>query len=63
MKIKFHKNPTSGSRAIPCRRTNGQADRHDDAESRVSQFCERAKKYKTNWKVFVIVPQIPVKAA
>jgi hypothetical protein len=36
--IKFHKNPSSGKRAIP----RGVMDGHDKADSRVSQFCERA---------------------
>jgi len=34
--IKFHKNPTSGSRVVPC----GWTDRHDEANSLFSQFCE-----------------------
>jgi hypothetical protein len=37
--IKFHENSSSGSLAVPCRRT----DRRDEANSRFSQFCERAK--------------------
>ena len=36
--IKLHENPFSGSRLGPCRRT----DRRDVANSRFSQFCERA---------------------
>ena len=36
--LKFHENPSSGSRVVPC----GQTDRHDEANSRFSQFCERA---------------------
>jgi len=35
--VKFHENPSSGSRAVPC----GQRDRHDEANSRFSQVCER----------------------
>jgi len=35
--IKFHENPSSGSRVVPC----GQTD-YDEANSRYSQFCERA---------------------
>jgi hypothetical protein len=38
--IKFHENPSSGSRVVPC----GQTDRHDEANSRFSQFCESVKK-------------------
>jgi hypothetical protein len=36
--IKLHENPSSGSGIVPC----GQTDRHDEANSRFSQFCERA---------------------
>ena len=36
--IEFHENPSSGGRVVPYRRT----DRHDDADSRFSKFCERA---------------------
>ena len=32
--IKFHVNPSSGSRVVPC----GLTDRHDEANSRFSQF-------------------------
>jgi hypothetical protein len=32
--IKFHENPSSGSRIVPC----GQMDRHDEANSRFSQL-------------------------
>jgi len=35
--VKFRKNPSSGSRVVPC----GQTERHDEANSRFSQFCER----------------------
>ena len=36
--IKFHENPSSGSLVFP----REQTDRHDEANSRFSQFCERA---------------------
>jgi hypothetical protein len=36
--MKFHEIPSSGSRAVP----DGKTDRHDEANSLVSQFCERA---------------------
>jgi hypothetical protein len=36
--IKFHDNPSSGSRVV----AYGQ-DGHDEANSHVSQFCERAQ--------------------
>jgi hypothetical protein len=37
--IKFNENPYSVSRVVPC----GQTDRHDEANSRFSQFFRRAK--------------------
>jgi len=44
--IKFYKNPFCGSRIVSCRqtdeRTDGRTDRHDEANSRYSQFCELA---------------------
>ena len=39
--IKFHENPLSVRRVFPCGRTDGQVERHDEAESRFSQFFER----------------------
>jgi hypothetical protein len=42
--IKFHKNPSSGSRVVPCGWTvcpsvwNDSTDRHDEANSRFSQL-------------------------
>jgi len=39
--IKFHVNPSSGSRVVPCGQTDGRTDRHDKANSRFSQFCKR----------------------
>jgi len=36
--IIFHENTSSGSRILPCGRTDG----HDVANSRFSEFCERA---------------------
>jgi len=36
--IKFHENPPSGSRVVP----RGLKDRHDEAKSRFSPFCEHA---------------------
>jgi hypothetical protein len=44
--ITFHENPPSGSRVVPCgetdRRTDGQMERHDEANTRFSQFSKRA---------------------
>ena len=31
--IKFHKNPSSGNLVVPCRQTEGQTDRRDEAIS------------------------------
>jgi hypothetical protein len=43
--IKFHENPSNGSRVVSYRRTDGQADRqadrHEEASGRFKQFCER----------------------
>jgi hypothetical protein len=38
--IKFNDNPSSWSRVVPC----GQTDRHEEANSHLSQFSESAKK-------------------
>jgi len=38
LNMKFQENPSSETRVVPC----GQTDRHDEANSRFSQFCERA---------------------
>jgi len=40
---KFHENPPSGSRAVPCGRIDGRTDGYDEASSCPSQFCESAK--------------------
>jgi hypothetical protein len=37
--IKFHENPSSVNKAVP---SDGQTNRHDQANNRFSQFCERA---------------------
>ena len=38
--IRFVENPSIWSRVIPC----GRTDRHDEANSHFSQFCERVQK-------------------
>ena len=38
--IEIHEYPSNGSRVVPCGRTDG----HDEANSRFSQFRERASK-------------------
>ena len=35
--VKFHENPSSGCRVVPC----GRTDRHNEANSRFSQFYEK----------------------
>jgi len=40
--FKFHKNASSRSRVFPCRSIEGRTDGHDEANSRVLQFCERS---------------------
>ena len=44
--IKFHENSSSGGRVVSCGQTGGQParqiDRPDEANSRLSQFCECA---------------------
>jgi hypothetical protein len=41
--IKFHENPSGVCPDVPC----GQTDRHDEANRRFSQFCERASKQRS----------------
>jgi hypothetical protein len=40
--IKLHQDPSSRNGVVPCGQTDGQMDGHDEANSRFSQFCERA---------------------
>jgi len=44
--IKFHENPSSGSRVVPCGPTDThmdkQGDKLDEANRRFSQFCKFA---------------------
>ena len=47
--IKFHENPSSGSRVVQCGRTDGRTDRHDEADSRFWQL--RLKTTGRNFKV------------
>jgi len=39
---KFHENPSSENRVVPCGRKDGQRDRHGETDSRFWQFCERS---------------------
>jgi len=46
---KFHKNPSSGSRVVPCGRKErltdgGRKDRPDEGNSRLSQLCAKRLK-------------------
>jgi hypothetical protein len=43
--IKFHENPSSGSRVSMRADRQRHTDRHDVANSRFPQFRERAKKF------------------
>jgi hypothetical protein len=38
--IKFHEIPSGGSRVVPCGQTDGQAERHDEADSRFPHVYE-----------------------
>ena len=40
--IKFHENPSTGNAAVQCVQMDGLKDRHNEANSRLSHFCERA---------------------
>ena len=51
--MKFHENPSSGGRVVPCWQTDGLTDKHDGANSRFMQFCERLKhENNTNIEVY-----------
>ena len=45
--IKFHENPSSGSRVIPCGRTDGRPDMTEPIVS-FRNFCLSAEKYVPN---------------
>jgi hypothetical protein len=40
--IKFHENTSSGRQIVPCKQTDRRTDRHDEAHSHCSKFCECA---------------------
>jgi hypothetical protein len=51
--IKFHENTSSGSRVVPCGRTDVRTYVHDEANSRFSQFWEKIMILQWNkWTVF-----------
>jgi len=39
--IKLNTNASSGSRVFPCGEAEEQSDGHDEANSRLTQFCGR----------------------
>jgi hypothetical protein len=47
--VKFHENPSSGRRVVP----SEQADKHNEANSRFSQFCKGVYKH-TNLDAYFI---------
>jgi len=64
---KFHENPPSGSRVVPCGRTNGRTDRRDEANrkrktvlrmrlklSEITKFYTSIRIFKWNWTSSVI---------
>jgi len=40
--INFHEKLSGGGRVATCDRPKGQTDRHDEANNRLSQICDRA---------------------
>ena len=46
--IKFHDNPSSRSRVVPCGWTDGQTDRHDEPNSHFSLMPLRSWPYEIN---------------
>jgi len=56
--MKFPENSSIGSRVIPCGQTDGWTDRrtgrHDEANIRFLQFCERASK-QMSCQIFLVV--------
>ena len=41
--MKFHANPSIGSRVVPCGQTQGRTDTNDEANSRFLKVCKRLK--------------------
>ena len=42
--IKLYENPSSRGLVVRYGQTDGRTDRHDEANSRFSKFCERVQK-------------------
>jgi len=40
--INFRESPSCGIRAVPCGRAERRTDRHEEDNSRFSQFCENS---------------------
>ena len=53
--IIFHENPSSEIQVVPCEYTKELTDRHDEINSRFSQFCKRALKNATYDKVNTVI--------
>jgi len=53
--IKFQQKPSSGNQVVPYGRTDGQTDRHDEANSRYSELCERSYKGLFSWQTQQLV--------
>jgi len=49
---KFHENPFGGSPVVPRGRMDGRTDRNAEANSRFSQFFERASRSTVDKKMF-----------
>jgi len=41
---KFYENPPSRNRVFECEQTDGRTERHDESNSRFSQFCQRVER-------------------
>ena len=53
--LKFRENPSSGSRFVPCGQLDGRTDRHYEANSRFSQFCEGSLKWDTHFMLRAVL--------
>ena len=47
--IKFHENPFSGIRTVPCGRTDGQINRQTDTRKAIVAFCNFEKAPKNDY--------------
>jgi len=44
--MKFHANPSSGGRVVPCGQTQGRTNSNDENNSRFLKVCKRLKQEK-----------------